>query len=58
MRRILRFKSARFSPKTSDYSYPQLRTERPRVSRRLPESNPAGRERSGLPRTEQVERLG
>lgn len=58
MRRILRSTSQRFSRRTTDYSYPQLRAERPRVSRRLPTSPAPERERSGLTRSEEAERLG
>ena len=32
--RLIRYRSARFVPRTNDYTYPQLRTIRPRVSQR------------------------
>lgn len=58
MRRLIRHSSTRFTRRTNDYSYPQLRLERPRVSRRQPAAAPEQREHTGLSRSEGAEAIG
>jgi hypothetical protein len=55
MRRLLKFSSERFTRRTNDYTYPELKTYRPRVTRRERSEIREERDRSGSSRSECVD---
>jgi hypothetical protein len=55
MKRLIRHTSVRFTRRNADYSYPQLRAQRLRVSQREGTTTWGERDRSGLSRSEGAE---
>lgn len=55
MRRLLRFSSVRFTRRISDYSYPQVKADRPRITHRERSVDREWRDRSGSSRSECVD---
>ena len=55
MKRLLKFSSTRFTRRLNDYTYPELRTYRPRVTRREGSEMREERDRSGSSRSECVD---